>query len=89
MPRVRKGATRHRKHKRVLKAARGFHGAASRRYRLALQSIFRAGAAAFTDRPRLSGRIPGEYRLAGAACHQQIRVPTPASRAVARSRGHD
>ena len=52
MPRVRMGATRHRKHKRVLKAARGFHGAASRRYRLALQSIFRAGATATRDRKR-------------------------------------
>lgn len=50
MPRVRKGAARRRKHKRVLKAARGFHGASSRRYRLALQSIYRAGVMATRDR---------------------------------------
>ena len=50
MPRVRKGAARHRKHKKVLKAARGFFGAMSRRYRLALQATFRAGVFATRDR---------------------------------------
>ena len=52
MPRVRKGAARRRKHKRVLKAARGYYGAASRRYRLALEATFRAGVHATRDRRR-------------------------------------
>ena len=52
MPRVRKGAARRRKHKRVLKAARGYYGATSRRYRLALQAVFRAGVMATRDRQR-------------------------------------
>lgn len=52
MPRVTNGAARHRKHKRVLKAAKGYHGAASRRYRTALQAIFRAGVNATKDRKR-------------------------------------
>ncbi len=52
MPRVRKGAARRRKHKRVLKAAKGYHGATSRRYRLAIQAIFRAGVNATRDRKR-------------------------------------
>jgi large subunit ribosomal protein L20 len=52
MPRVRKGAARHRKHKKVLKAARGYYGAASRRYRTAKQAIFRAGVNATRDRRR-------------------------------------
>jgi len=52
MPRVRNGAARRRKHKRVLKAARGYYGAMSRRYRLALQSVFRAGVNATKDRKR-------------------------------------
>ena len=43
MPRVRKGASRTRKHKRVLKATRGQIGAASRRYRAAREAILRAG----------------------------------------------
>ena len=50
MPRVRKGAARRRKHKKVLKAAKGYHGSASRRYRTALQAVFRAGVNATRDR---------------------------------------
>lgn len=50
MPRVRKGPARHRKHKRVLRAARGYYGAASRRYRVARQATFRAGVYATRDR---------------------------------------
>ena len=50
MPRTRMGAARHRKHKKVLRAARGFRGAASRRYRIALQAVFRAGVFATRDR---------------------------------------
>ncbi len=42
MPRVRKGAARRRKHKRILKAARGYIGAASRRYRIAREARLRA-----------------------------------------------
>ena len=52
MPRVRKGAARHRKHKRILKAAKGYYGAASRRYRIAKQAVLRAGVYATRDRQR-------------------------------------
>ena len=52
MPRVRKGAARRRKHKRILRAARGYFGAMSRRYRVALQSVYRAGVYATRDRKR-------------------------------------
>ena len=52
MPRVRKGAARRRKHKRILKAAKGFFGAGSRRYRIALDKTFRAGVSATRDRKR-------------------------------------
>lgn len=50
MPRVTKGAARRRKHKKVLKAASGFHGSLSRRHKLALQKTFRAGVYATRDR---------------------------------------
>jgi len=52
MPRVRKGAARRRKHKKILKAASGYRGAMSRRYSLALQAVFRAGVNATKDRKR-------------------------------------
>jgi len=42
MPRVRKGAARSRKHKKVLKSTRGHIGAASRRYRVAKEAQLRA-----------------------------------------------
>jgi len=50
MPRVSKGAARHQKHKKVLKAARGFYGAGSRRYRTAVEKVFRAGVMSTRDR---------------------------------------
>jgi large subunit ribosomal protein L20 len=50
MPRVRIGAARRRKHKRVLKAARGYVGAVSRRYRLAKQKLYKSGVYATRDR---------------------------------------
>ena len=52
MTRVRIGAARHRKHKKIMKAARGFRGAMSRRYSLAKQKTFRAGVYATRDRRR-------------------------------------
>ena len=72
MPRVRKGAARRRKHKKVLKAARGYHGAASRRYRLALQSVFRAGVNATRDRKLRKRNFRGLWitRIT-AACKQR------------------
>jgi len=50
MPRVRKGAARRQKHKKILKAARGMWGAASRHYRIALDKTFKAGVYATRDR---------------------------------------
>jgi len=50
MPRVRIGSARKAKHKKIMKAARGFRGAMSRRYNLAKQKTFRAGVYATRDR---------------------------------------
>jgi large subunit ribosomal protein L20 len=50
MARVRKGSARRQKHRKVLKAARGYYGRHSRNYRLAKQAIFRAGVNATRDR---------------------------------------
>ena len=52
MPRVSNAVARHRKHKRILKAARGFYGAGSRRYRTAKQWLYKAGVNATRDRKR-------------------------------------
>ncbi len=50
MTRVRIGATKRQKHKKVLKAARGMRGVVSRRYALAKQKTFRSGVFATRDR---------------------------------------
>ena len=42
MPRVRKGAARHRAKKRVLKAVKGYRSATSRQYRMAKEAVVRA-----------------------------------------------
>jgi large subunit ribosomal protein L20 len=72
MPRVRKGAARRQKHKKVLKAARGYRGAMSRRYKLALQKTFRAGVFATRDRrtKKRDFRRLWITRI-GAACRQR------------------
>ena len=50
MPRVRFGVARHRKHKRILKKARGFWGGRHRLYRSAKETLIRAEAYATRDR---------------------------------------
>ncbi len=50
MPRARLGAARHRKKKRVLKAAKGYYGSRSKQYRRAKEAVVRAGCMAYRDR---------------------------------------
>ena len=52
MGRVTCGAARHRKKVRILKKARGFRGARSKRWRLAKEAVIRADVNAFRDRRR-------------------------------------
>ncbi len=75
MPRVRYGAARHRKHKRVLKAARGFRGAASRRYHVALNKTFRAGVYATRDRKHRKRQFRRLWitRISAACAQRDIR----------------
>lgn len=50
MPRVKRGVTAHKRHKKVLKQARGYYGARSRVYRVAKQAVIKAGQYAYRDR---------------------------------------
>ena len=50
MPRVKRGVQAHAKHKKVLKAAKGYYGARSRVYRVAKQAVIKAGQYAYRDR---------------------------------------
>ncbi|HRE32617.1 MAG TPA: 50S ribosomal protein L20 [Candidatus Berkiella sp.] len=50
MARVKRGVTSKKRHKKVLKAARGYYGARSRTYKTAKQAVQRAGQYAYRDR---------------------------------------
>ena len=50
MPRVKRGVTAHRRHKKILKQAKGYYGARSRIFRVATQAVTKAGQYAYSDR---------------------------------------
>ncbi|MDM3872365.1 50S ribosomal protein L20 [Porticoccus sp. GXU_MW_L64] len=50
MARVKRGVTARRKHKKILKQAKGYYGARSRVLRVAKQAVTKAGQYAYRDR---------------------------------------
>ncbi|MFO7278022.1 MAG: 50S ribosomal protein L20 [Pseudomonadota bacterium] len=52
MARVKRGVTAGRRHKKVLKKAKGYYGARSRVFRVAKQAVIKAGQYAYRDRRR-------------------------------------
>jgi len=50
MPRVKRGVVAHRRHKKILKQAKGYYGARSRIFRVAKQAVTKAGQYAYRDR---------------------------------------
>ena len=50
MPRVKRGVTAHRRHKKILDEAKGYYGARSRCFKTAKQAVIKAGQYAYRDR---------------------------------------
>lgn len=50
MSRVKRGVQSHRRHKKILKQAKGYYGARSRVFRVAKQAVIKAGQYAYRDR---------------------------------------
>lgn len=50
MARVKKGVVARRRHKKILKQAKGYYGARSRVFRVAKQAVIKAGQYAYRDR---------------------------------------
>ena len=50
MARVKRGVQAHAKHKKILKAAKGYYGARSKVFRIAKQAVIKAGQYAYRDR---------------------------------------
>jgi large subunit ribosomal protein L20 len=67
--RIKRGVTKHRRHKKILKAAKGFHGSSHRNYKSAKEAVMHAWSYAYRHRRERKG----EYRSLwivriGAAC---------------------
>ena len=50
MSRVKRGVVARRRHKKIMKQAKGYYGARSRIYRVAKQAVIKAGQYAYRDR---------------------------------------
>lgn len=50
MARVKRGVVAHRRHKKILRQAKGYYGARSRVFRVAKQAVIKAGQYAYRDR---------------------------------------
>ena len=80
MPRVKRGVTKHRRHKKVLLAARGFHASSHRNYKWAKEALIHAWSHAYRDRRDRKGnfrrlwivRIGAACRLSGTTYSQFI-----------------
>jgi large subunit ribosomal protein L20 len=72
MPRVRKGAAKNRKHRKVVKAMRGYRGTGSRRYHVALEASLRGGRFATSSRKLRKRDFRGLWIIRiSAACRQR------------------
>lgn len=50
MARIKRGVSTHRRHKKIMKQARGYYGARSRTYRVANQAVMRSGKYSYEHR---------------------------------------
>ena len=71
MPRVKRGVTKHRRHKKVMLAARGFHGSSHRNYKWAKEALLHAWDHAYRNRRERKGDFRRLWIVRiGAACRQ-------------------
>ena len=72
MARVKRGVTAHAKHKKVLKAAKGFYGRRKNTIRIAKQAVEKANQYAFRDRKRRKRTFRALWiQRINAAVHEQ------------------
>ena len=69
MARIKRGVTKRRRHKKILKAARGFHGASHRNYKWAKEALMHAWSHAYRHRRERKGEFRSLWIVRiGAAC---------------------
>ena len=71
MPRVKRGVTKRARHKKVMLAARGFHGSSHRNYKWAKEALIHAWSHAYRNRKQRKGEFRRLWIVRiGAACRQ-------------------
>jgi len=71
LPRVKRGVTKHRRHKKVLMAARGFQGSSHRNYKWAKEALLHAWTHAYRHRRQRKGDFRRLWIVRiSAACRQ-------------------
>ncbi len=69
MSRIKRGVTKRRRHKKILKAAKGFQGASHRNYKWAKESVMHAWSYAYRHRRERKGEFRSLWIVRiGAAC---------------------
>lgn len=58
MARVKRGVVARKRHKKILKLAKGYYGARSRVFRVAKQAVIKAGQYAYRDRRQKKTSVP-------------------------------
>ena len=72
MPRVQRGVTAHRRHKKILKKAKGYYGARSRVFRVAKQAVTKQGSTPIA----IAGSVSASSARCGLPASTRSRVPT-------------
>jgi large subunit ribosomal protein L20 len=71
LPRIKRGVTKRRRHKKVLSAARGFHGSSHRNYKWAKEALMHAWTHAYRHRRERKGEFRRLWIVRiSAACRQ-------------------
>jgi large subunit ribosomal protein L20 len=71
LPRVKRGVTKRHRHKKVLLAARGFHGSSHRNYKWAKEALLHAWSHAYRNRKERKGDFRRLWIVRiGAVCRQ-------------------
>jgi len=71
LPRVKRGVTKHARHKKILKAAKGYSGASSRSYKWAKEAVMHAWAYSYRHRRERKGEFRRLWIVRiNAACRQ-------------------
>jgi large subunit ribosomal protein L20 len=71
LARIKRGVTKHRRHKKILKAARGFHASSHRNYKWAKEAVLHAWSYAYRHRRERKGEFRRLWIVRiGAACRE-------------------